>query len=87
MYKKGRLRYLYHSHYFIVNIYVRKKFFGIPYWSHLDTIKDGPHVQEIIKLLNNPTELRRRIFHIKLEILNSKINLENGTYIKGISNE
>lgn len=61
-YRAGKPRFSTFHGYEVCDIYKREKLFGlIPYWRHSDTIKNAGQVDEVVMLLNNPNELKKRL--------------------------
>lgn len=62
LYKLGKPRFSSYHKIEVIDIFKRKTFLGfINYWSHSDTIKNAGQANEVVMLLNNPSELESRI--------------------------
>lgn len=62
MFKLSTPRFSTHYGYEVVDILKRKTFFGfINYWQFHDTIKNAGQAEEVVFLLNNPDEVKKRL--------------------------
>lgn len=62
MYKLSKPRFSSYYQYEVVDILKRKNFCGLfPTFIVCDTIKNSGHAAEVVFLLNNPTESKKRI--------------------------
>ena len=62
MFKLSTPRFSSHYGYEVVDILKRKTLFGfIHYWQNHETIKNAGQAEEVVFLLNNPDEMKRRL--------------------------
>lgn len=45
----------------MVDIYIKKRILGIPYCAYHETILDVGQAEEVVYLLNNPSEMDKRL--------------------------